>query len=177
MLLDRWRARRAIATRTPPSPVSDPAAPALRTAVETLAPLVRATDSLGDPSWHYRWEGELQLVGLDATRRSVTDVRQRLVRLVHEDELRHMARRARRVLAVVLCAPHGGEGLRGWHARLDDDQGEVGVSDWRAARRKLAVLAVDAADPSRCELVGGDRAIRQAVDAWRAVQAAPAAPG
>ncbi len=168
MLFDRWRARRAIATRTPPSPVNDPAAPALRAVVEALATLLSTPDSLGDPSWHYRREGELQLVGLDATRRSVTDVRQRLVRLVHEDELRHMARRARRVLAVVLCAPHGAEDLRGWHARLDDDRGEVGVADWRAARRKLALLAVDAADPSRAELVGGDRAIRLAVEAWRA---------
>lgn len=168
MLLDRWRARRAIATRTPPSPVNDPADPRLREVVEALIPLVDAPNSLGDPSWHYRWEGELQLVGLDATRRSVTDVRQRLVRLVHENDLRHMARRARRVLAVVLCAPHGEEGLRGWHLRLDDDRGEVGEADWRAARRRLAVLAVDAGQPARHALFGGDRAIRQAVERWAA---------
>jgi hypothetical protein len=172
MLLDRWRARRAIATRTPPSPVNDPAEPALRTVVEELAPRLQSRDSLGDPSWHYRWEGELQLVGLDATRRSVTDVRQRLVRLVHENDLRHMARRARRVLAVVLCAPRETEGLRGWFLRLEDDRGEVGESDWRAARRRVALLLVDSADPSRAELFGGDRFIRQAVSAWSAERAA-----
>lgn len=165
MLLDRWRARRAIATRNGPSPVNDPAAPALRTAVESLMPFVQTPDSLGDPSWHYRWEGELQLVGLDATDRSVTDVRQRLTRLVHENDLRHMARRARRVLAVVLCAPRGSEGLRGWFLRLEDDQDEVGA-DWGAARRRIAVLAVDASDPQRHELFGGDRFVRQAVVKW-----------
>ena len=168
MLLDRWRARRAIATRTPPSPVNDPAAPALRALVEGLAQHVQSRDSLGDPSWHFRWEGELQLVGLDATRRSVTDVRQRLVRLVHENDLRHMARRARRVLAVVLCAPRENEGLRGWFLRLEDDRGEIGEADWRAARRRVAVLAVDASDTSRRELFGGDRFIRQAVATWGA---------
>jgi hypothetical protein len=167
MLLDRWRARRAIATRTSPSPVNDPAHPALRQVVEALIPLVQAPDSLGDPSWHFRWEGELQLVGLDAERRSVTDVRQRLTRLVHENDLRHMARRARRVLAVVRVAPRENEGLRGWFLRLEDDQDEVGP-DWRAARRRLAVLAVDAADPQRHELFGGDRFIRLAVEKWAA---------
>ena len=173
MLLDRWRARRAIATRTPPSPVNDPAAPVLRSIVESLAPQLRSTDSLGDPSWHYRWEGELQLVGLDATARSVTDVRQRLVRLVHENDLRHMARRARRVLAVVLCAPRENEALRGWFLRLEDDRGEVGEADWRAARRRVALLAVDAADPRRVELFGGDRFVRQAVAAWSAERSGP----
>jgi len=166
MLLDRWRARRAIATRTPPSPVNDQAAPALRAAVESLAALLDTPNSLGDPSFHYRWEGELQLVGLDATRRSVTDVRQRLARLVHENDLRHMARRARRVLAVVLCAPRENEGLRGWFQRLEDDRGEVGESDWRAARRHITVLALDAAEPGRHELFGGDRSVRQAVASW-----------
>ena len=169
MLLDRWRARRAIATRTPPSPVNDPAAPALRALVEGLAQHVQSRDSLGDPSWHYRWEGELQLVGLDAARRSVTDVRQRLVRLVHENDLRHMARRARRVLAVVRCAPREHEGLRGWFLRLEDDQDEVGP-DWRAARRRIAVLAVDAADPHQHELFGGDRFVRLAVEKWAAAR-------
>ena len=129
---------------------------------------MQSRDSLGDPSWHYRWEGELQLVGLDATRRSVTDVRQRLVRLVHENDLRHMARRARRVLAVVLCAPRENEGLRGWYLRLEDDRGEIGEADWRAARRRIAVLALDAADPRHHELFGGDRFVRQAVARWAA---------
>jgi len=170
MLLDRWRARRAIATRTAPSPVNDPAHPSLREAVETLIPLVVTPDSLGDPSWHFRWEGELQLVGLDAEKRSVTDVRQRLTRLVHENDLRHMARRARRVLAVVRCTPRGSEGLRGWFLRLEDDQDEVGP-DWRAARRRIAVLAIDAADTKSHELFGGDRFVRQAVDKWAAGRA------
>jgi len=164
MLLDRWRARRAIATRTPPSPVNDPAAPALRALVEGLAQHVQSRDSLGDPSWHYRWEGELQLVGLDALTRSVTDVRQRLLRLVHECDLRHLDARRKRVLAVVLCDPRPAEGLKGWHARLDDDQGEVGASDWRAARRRIAVLALEPGGAA--ELFGGDGAVKQAVGSW-----------
>ena len=169
MLLDRWRARRAIATRTAPSPVNDPADPALRTAVETLLPFTETPDSLGDPTWHYRWEGELQVVGLDAAQRSVTDLRQRLTRLVHENDLRHMARRARRVLAVVRCSPKGGEGLRGWFLRLENDQDEVGA-DWAAVRRRVAVLALDAADPLRHELFGGDRFVQQAVAKWAAAR-------
>src|SRR5262245_37562581 len=111
MLLDRWRARRAIATRTPPSTINDQADPRLLQAVEAIKPCVDALESLGDPNWHYRWEGALQLVGLDATSRSVTEVRQRLVRLVHECDLRHMSRRRKRVLAVVLCAPREDEEL------------------------------------------------------------------
>jgi hypothetical protein len=166
MLLDRWRARRAIATRSPPSPVGDRASPALFEAVEQVRAQAGALDSLGDPSWHYRWEGELQLVGLDATSRSVSDVRQRLLRLVHECDLRHMPARRRRVLAVVLCEPRPAEGLGGWHARLDDDQGEVGVRDWRAARRRIAVLAVEPGGAA--ELFGGDGQVRQAVAAWLA---------
>jgi hypothetical protein len=86
---------------------------------------------------------------------------------VHENDLRHMARRARRVLAVVRVAPRENEGLRGWFLRLEDDQDEVGP-DWRAARRRLAVLAVDAADPQRHELFGGDRFVRLAVEKWAA---------
>jgi hypothetical protein len=164
MLFDRWRARRAIATRSAPTPVSDRADPRLFQAVEQVRVAVGALDSLGDPSWHYRWEGELQLVGLDALTRSVTDVRQRLLRLVHECDLRHLAARRRRVLAVVLCEPRPGEGLSGWHARLDDDQGEVGVSDWRAARRRIAVLGIDA--EGRTELFGGEGAVSQAVGRW-----------
>lgn len=154
MLFDRWRARRAIATRSPPATVNDPADPALFAAVEQVRALVGALDSLGDPSWHFRWEGELQLVGLDARTRSVCDLRQRLLRLVHECDLRHMPARRRRVLAVVLCDPREGEGLAGWHARLDDDQGEVGVRDWRAARGRIAVLGIDTG--GRAELFGGD---------------------
>jgi hypothetical protein len=177
MLLDRWRAKIANATRSAPSVVNDPASPALLAAVEGLKGPVQSTDSLGDPNWHYRWEGALQLVGLDATTRSVSDVRQRLLRLVHECDLRHMSRRARRVLAVVLCAPGEGEALRGWYQRLEDDQGEVGGADWRAARRRIAVLALDARPDGKGvhELFGGDREMREAVAAWAAARAAPAA--
>jgi hypothetical protein len=170
MLFDRWRARRAILSRTPPSSIEEPADPRLRTIVEALGARLGSIDSLGDPSWHFRWEGELQLVGVDATSRSVTDVRQRLLRLVHELDLRHLPRRARRVLAVVLCSPEAGEGLVGWHARLQDDQGEVGVGDWRAARRRIAVLAVDGGgtDVATPKLFGGDHTVTQAVEAWQA---------
>ncbi len=69
------------------------------------------------------------------------------------------------MLAVVLCAPHGSEGLRGWFLRLQDDQDEVGP-DWGAARGRVAVLALDASDPLRHELFGGDRSVQQAVAKW-----------
>jgi hypothetical protein len=164
MLLDRWRARRAIATRSSPAPILDVADPRLATAVESLKEAVHAQDSLGDPSWHQRWDGELQLVGLDALSRSVTDVRQRLLRLAHECDLRHLPRRNRRILAVVLCRPRENEGLAGWYRRLDDDQGEVGTADWRAARRRMAVLALDD-EGARC-LFGGDRELSEATRAF-----------
>jgi hypothetical protein len=161
MLLDRWRARRAIATRTAPSPVEDVADPRLFEAVEGVKRVVGTPDSLGDPSWHYRWDGEQQLVGLDARTRAVTDVRQRLARLVHECELRHLTPRRRRVLLVVLCEPREGEGLSGWYTRLWEDQGEVGVADWRAARRRVAVLALDVVGGR--ELFGGSAGLRDAL--------------
>jgi hypothetical protein len=163
MFLDRWRAHRAIATRNGPSPVTGPPDARLRAVVEALGPHVQALDSLGDPSWHCRWEGELQLVGLDAHSRSVTDVRQRLMRLVHEVDLRHMAKRAKRVLAVVLCEPREDEGLVGWFARLQDDQGEVGERDWRAGRRRIAVLAMDGQGART--LFGGDAWTRERCEA------------
>lgn len=164
MLFDRWRARRAIATRSAPTPVNDPASPLLFEVVEALRKEASSQDSLGDPSWHYRWEGELQLVGLDALTRSVSDVRQRLLRLVHECDLRHMSARRKRVLAIVLCEPRAGEQLSGWYSRLDDDQGEVGAADWRAARRRIAVLALDVSGNS--QLFGGDKPVREAVERW-----------
>jgi hypothetical protein len=163
MLFDRWRARRAIATRTGPSPIEDFADPRLVEVVESLKTAVGAQISLGDPSWHCRWDGALQLVGLDASSRSVTDVRQRLLRLAHECDLRHLPRRARRILLVVLCSPREGEDLQGWFKRLDDDQGEVGASDWRAAKRRMAVLALDG-EGGR-QLFGGDRDVREATSA------------
>ena len=166
MILDRWRARRAILTRSAPSSVETPADPALRPLVEELREPLGALHSLGDPLWHYRWEGERQLVGLDARSRSVTDVRQRLLRLIHELDLRHLPRRARRVVAVVLCAPKGDEGLTGWHARLMDDQGEVGAADWRAARRRCAVLAVG--PDGGHDLFGGDAGLHRLVERWAA---------
>ncbi len=168
MLFDRWRAQRAIATRSAPSVVNEPAAPELFEAVESMKVAVSCLDSLGDPNWHYRWEGDVQLVGLDATTRSVTDVRQRLLRLVHECDLRHMPRGRRRVLAVVRCEPHEDEDLAGWALRLDHDEGEVGASDWRAARRRIAVLAIDGSGAHL--LTGGDRPIREAVATWAATR-------
>jgi len=173
MLLDRWRARRAIATRQPPSPVNDVADPALRVAVEALGARLGAQASLGDPAWHYRWEGSLQLVGLDAAARSVSDVRQRLARLVHECDLRHLPRRTRRVLAVIRCAPREGEDLRGWYLRLQHDRGEVGAADWSAARRRIAVLLLDSHPEGGHMLFGGDLAVRSAVEAWSLETAAP----
>ncbi len=163
MLFDRWRARRAILARTPPHSVEDPPDPRLTALVESLRDRLGVPNSLGDPIWHHRWEGELQLVALDAGTRSVSDLRQRLTRTVHELLLRHMARSARRVLAVVLCAPEGDEGLDGWYARLQRDEGEVGTADWRAVRPHIAVLALDASGAQR--LFGGDQAIREAVQA------------
>jgi hypothetical protein len=166
MLFDRWRAQRAIATRSAPSPVNDPASPELFAAVESLKGAVDCPDSLGDPNWHYRWEGTLQLVGLDARTRSVSDVRQRLLRLVHECDLRHMPRARRRVLAVVLCEPRDGEDLRAWNLRLDNDADEAGSSDWRAVRGRIAVLALDGRGGHA--LSGGDRRVRESVERWAA---------
>jgi len=163
MFLDRWRAQRGLLTRSPPSTITDPPPARLTAAVEALKPLLGADESMGDPTWHHRWDGALQLVGLDATERSVSDVRQRLVRLIHECDLGHMARRRRRVLAVVLCRPDAGD-LRSWHAALDDDQGEVGPSVWRAARRRIGVLALD--EQGGAQLFGGDRSIEKAVLSW-----------
>lgn len=168
MIFDRWRARRAIMTRTPPHSVEEQADPALSPIVHDLSQRLQAPFSLGDPIWHQRWEGELQVLGLDASTRSVSDVRQRLARTGQELALRHMARRGRRILAVILCAPTDGEGLVGWHARLVDDQGEVGVADWRAASRLLSVLAV--APDGEHQLFGGDGQIVAAVQAWAADQ-------
>lgn len=153
-------------TRTPPSSVDDQADARLAAAVESLKVHAETPNSLGDPCWHFRWEGELQLVGLDARARSVSDVRQRLLRLVHELDLRHMARRARRVFCVLLCEPREGEGLAGLHARLMRDEGEVGEKDWNAVRHRIAVLLIDAS--GGCELFGGDAAVRKAFEAWRA---------
>ncbi len=164
MISDRWRARRAIKTRTPPTAVVSPADPRLFAIVESLKQPVGADISLGDPSWHFRWEGELQLVGLDATDRSVSDVRQRLARLVHECSLRHLPTRARRVLAALLVQPRADEDLRGLFTRLDDDQGEVGQSDWHAARRHVALLLVDRGGSHR--LFGADRALQEQLATW-----------
>jgi len=165
MFFNRWRARRALVSRTPPTTLSDAPDPALTRAVTELSEALDTPFSLGDPIWHQRWEGQRQLVALDATARSVSDVRQRLARTVHELALRHMAAPGRRLLAVVRCAPEGGEGLAGWHARLWQDQGEVGVDDWRAARRSVAVL-LQGPDGEH-ELFGGDRQLREALAAWQ----------
>jgi len=164
MFLDRWRARRAIISRTPPTSIEDEADPRLAPIVHDLSARLGSTNSLGDPLWHQRWEGELQVVGLDAATRSVSDVRQRLARTVHELALRHMAHRGRRVLAVILCAPEQREGLEGWYARLQDDRGEVGTRDWRAASRWISVLALDPGSEHR--LFGGDDQIVAAVESW-----------
>jgi hypothetical protein len=166
MLFEKWRARRMLQYRTDPVPITDVADPVLFGVVESLRAAVGADCSLGDPHWHYRWEGEVQVVGLDATTRSVTDVRQRLARLVHEIVLRHLPARAKRVLAVVLVSDEAGMDLRGWLARLDDDQGEVGVLTWRSARRRIAVLAITR--DGRHRLSGADRQIETTVGAWMA---------
>ena len=57
MLLDRWRARRALLTRSNPSSVEDPAPEEVRGPVEELGARLGATHSLGDPLWHCRWDG------------------------------------------------------------------------------------------------------------------------
>lgn len=131
---------------------------ALTQAVDDLRAPLAAVFSLGDPIWHHRWEGEVQLVGLDCRDRSVADVRQRLARTVHEVALRHMAKRGRRMVLVGLCAPRDDEGLRGYYARLMDDQGEVGP-DWSAMRRRIAVGLVD--EHGKRALFGGDQSVQR----------------
>lgn len=161
MFLDRWRARRALVSRTPPTTVEDPAHPRLISAVRSLCDTVACPFSVGDPIWHQRWEGDLQLVALDARSRSVSDVRQRLTRTSHELALRHMAARGRRMLAVVLCEPEGGEGLTGFHSRLQDDRGEVGQDDWRRVSRKVSVLLLEV--DGKHQLFGNDDAVADSV--------------
>lgn len=139
--LDRWRAQRALLTRTAPNPAGGQADERLLAVLESLRRPLGAVNSLGDPLWHARWEGELQLVGLDARTRATGDVRQRLTRLVHEMDLRHVGARARRVVAVLLCDPGDG-GLRAWLERLFEDRGEVG-SAWDAVRDRVTVLVLD----------------------------------
>lgn len=166
MLIERWWARHHIQNATNPTPVADPGDPALADAVNSLCPHFGDPYSCGDPNWHFRWEGELQIVGLDATSRSVTDVRQRLVRLSHELALRHLPGRARRILAVVLVGEAAAADLVGWYARLDDDQGELGRMNWRLARRRVSVLAVTRSGAHR--LFGGDRSVASRVASWAA---------
>ena len=164
-MFDTWRARKALKTRTAPSTVDEAPHPQLVEVVEALRLPLGAPHSLGDPTWHLRWEGELHLVGLDAVTRSTADVRQRLTRLVHENELRHLPRRGKRVVAVVRCDPAGADGIDGWYAKLQTDHGEVGPADWRAARRHCAIVALT--PDGRSRLFGGDRVVRDAVDVWQ----------
>ena len=131
-------------TRTAPSPAGGTLDPDLSTRLDALRGALGASQRVDDPYWQARWEGELQLVGLDARTRATGDVRQRLTRLVHELDLRHMAPRARRVVAVLLCAPRDDEGLDGWLARLAVDRGEVG-SAWEPVRPRITVVVQDEA--------------------------------
>ena len=64
----------------------------------------------------------------------------------------------------------GNDGLDGWHARMQVDQGEVGERDWRAARGRIAVLVVDARvdGVGTYKLFGGDHNVVAAVEAWQA---------
>lgn len=171
MLLDRFWARRALLSRSPPATVEDLPDPRLASVVASLCRLLDAPYSLGDPIWHQRWEGEVQIVGLDARRRSVSDVRQRIARTVHELTLRHMAARGRRLVALILCEPEGGEGLVGFHARLQDDRGEVGPADWRRVSRRVTVLLMGPRAPGggagECAVFGADRRLTAALADFR----------
>ncbi len=161
MLLDRWRAQRAIRTRTAPTAIRETAPEVLVRAIEDLKQRLQVKVSVSDPNWHLRWTGDLQLVGLDARARSTTDVRQRLVRLWHELCLSHLSRSRRRIVAVILVAPGPDEDLADWHARLDFDRGEVGTGSWGAARRALTLLLVD--DEGQVLVEGSDQALRRQV--------------
>ena len=85
--------------------------------VEALRPHLGRVYSVGDPIWHLRWEGERPLVGLDARKRSESDVRQRLLRTLHELDLRHLPRDQRRLLAVLLV-PDGTAASDAWGRAL-----------------------------------------------------------
>jgi len=160
-MFDTWRARRAILGHQPPSTVSDPPPAALARVVEGLRPHLGELFSVGDPIWHLRWEGPVQLVALDARERSQSD-------------LRHLPRQQRRVLAVLLCRPEPGESVEAWHTRLLQG-GEDGMQgDWRAARGRVSVLAV--LDDGSHRLFDQGRLAAAGVAAWEAAarDAAPA---
>lgn len=149
----------------PPTAVEDPAPVELERVVEGLRPHLGQVYSVGDPIWQLRWEGELPLVALDARKRSVSDLRQRLVRTLHELDLRHLPRTQRRLLAVVL-APEGAAASAAWGAQLHA-LGDDGLSgDWRRLRHRVALLVVETDGSHR--LHEHARFAQAAVTAWEA---------
>jgi len=165
-MFDTWRARRAILGHQPPSTVSDPPPEALTRVVEGLRPHLGELFSVGDPIWHLRWEGPVQLMALDARERSQSDVRQRLLRSLHELDLRHLPRQQRRVLAVLLCRPEPGESVEAWHERLIQGGDDGLQGDWRAVRGRVSVLTV--LDDGSHRLFDQGRLAAAGVAAWEA---------
>ncbi len=161
-MLATWRARKALLGRTPPTPIDAARAPELVAFVDALGAALDATTPILDAVVHVRREGRLQIIGLDARRRSRSDIRQRVLRVAHEMHLAHIDAARRRVLAVVLRDGEADE-LRAWSRALVDESGDGkrAERDWRHARRQIALLVID---PSgRYELNGGDHDVERAV--------------
>lgn len=139
---------------------------ALTRLVESLRPHLGDPFSVGDPIWHLRWEGKLQVVAIDTRERSQSDLRQRLLRTLHELDLRHLPRAQRRLLAVVLCRPEEGESLDAWHQRLMEGGSDGMHGDWRAVRKRVSILAQ--LDDGSHRLFDQGRLATDAVTAWEA---------
>lgn len=140
-MFETWRARRALLGHKPPTSAETPAPDELADVVAGLRPHLGRTDPVGDPIWQLRLEGEQPLVGLDARKRSVSDIRQRLVRTLHELDLRHLKAAQRRVLAVFLVA--SGALAEGWLERLLEGGDDGLRADWNRLRPRIALLLVE----------------------------------
>lgn len=155
-LLGAWRARRALLRRGAPGAVGAGGSARLVALVDDLGARLGSTARVDDDVVHERRDGRLQLVGIDAAGRPLGDVAERVLRVAHEMELRHADAPRRRVLAVVLVDdPDPRPALERLVAVGEAD------ADWRAARRRVALLVVGARGAHA--LRGGDHDVERAV--------------
>lgn len=167
-MFETWRARRALLGHKPPTSVATPAPEALAEVVAGLRAHLGRAEPVGDPIWQLRLEGEQPLVGLDVRKRSVSDIRQRLVRTLHELDLRHLKVAQRRVLAALLVPP-GALG-EGWLERLLEGGDDGLRADWNRLRPRVALLLVEKGGAYRLHDPTGFGA--DAVTAWDAARGA-----